>query len=45
MRTQSLLDKEKMFWQSHLNDVDRWHSIVVVVVLGELREKRGRCQV
>lgn len=42
-RTQSLLDKEKAFWQSHLDDVDRWHPIVVV--LGELWEEREGCQV
>lgn len=45
VRTQSLSDKEKTSWQSHLNDVDRWHPIVVVVVLGKLREERGRWQV
>lgn len=44
VRTQSLLDKEKTSWQSHLDDVDRWHPIVVVV-LGELWEERERWQV
>lgn len=48
VRAQSLLGKETTSWQSHLNDVDRWHPIVVV--LGELpgaaegetpRERRG----
>lgn len=34
VRAQSLLGKETTSWQSHLNDVDRWHPIVVV--LGEL---------
>lgn len=42
--TKSFLDKEKTSWQSHLNDVDRWHPIVVVV-LGELWEQRRRWQV
>lgn len=41
-RTQSLLDKEKASRLSHLNDVDRWRPIVVVVVLGELQQERGR---
>lgn len=42
---ESLLDKEKTSWQSHLNDVDRWHPIVVVVVPRKLREERRRWQV
>lgn len=36
------MDKEKTSWQSHLNDVDRWHPtvvVVVVVVLGKLWRK------
>lgn len=43
VRTQSLLDKEKTSWQSHLNDVDRWHPIVVV--LRELTAQQPPCWV
>lgn len=41
MRTQRRLEsREDVLRQSHLNDVDRWHPIVVVVVLGELEGKK-----
>jgi len=39
-RTQSL-DEEMASRRSHLDDVDRWRSVVVVVVVGILKGKAG----